>query len=196
MSFMDSQVFGMAIMPALIFVSRITDVSIGTMRIIYVAKGMRLIAAVCGFFEVMIWLLAITQIMRQLNNVTMYLAYAGGFATGNYLGIILEEKLAVGMVAIRILTMEDARKLIDELRGMHYGVTVMAARGISGRVRLVYSIVRRKDVKDVLGIVRRMNPRAFFTITDVRTAGEGTFPVPRAKPVRSATGLRSVRKWK
>lgn len=196
MSFTDSQIFTMGVIPALIFLSRITDVTIGTMRIIYVARGMRLIAAICGFFEVMIWLVAITQIMRELNNVVMYLAYAGGFATGNYVGIRLEEKLAVGMVAVRIITIEDATKLINELRGKHYGVTVMAARGLSGRVRLVFSIVKRKDLKDVVGIVKAFNPKAFFSVEDIRAVSEGTFPVHMIKPLRRIAGIRGMGKSK
>jgi uncharacterized protein YebE (UPF0316 family) len=196
MSFMDSQIFTMAIVPALIFFSRITDVTIGTMRIIYVARGMRLIAAICGFFEVMIWLVAITQIMKELNNIIMYLAYAGGFATGNYVGILLEEKLAVGMVAVRIITIEDATKLINELRSKRYGVTVMAARGLSGRVRLVFSIVKRKDLKDVVNMVKAFNPKAFFSIEDIRAVSEGTFPAHLLKPTRHLAGIRGIGKWK
>jgi uncharacterized protein YebE (UPF0316 family) len=97
------------------------------MRIIYVSKGMKAIAALCGFFEVLIWLGAITQIMQSLNNYAMYIAYAGGFAAGNYVGILIESRLAVGIVAIRIITMNDATKLIENLRDRHFGVTTIAA---------------------------------------------------------------------
>ena len=92
MLFPDSEMFRLAVLPALVFFARIVDVSIGTMRIIYVSRGLKVVASVCGFFEVLIWLMAITQIMQALNNVIMYITYAGGFAAGNYVGILIESK--------------------------------------------------------------------------------------------------------
>ncbi len=97
--FFGSDWFNYLVLPAAIFLARICDVTIGTLRIIFVSKGNKLIAPVLGFFEVLIWIIAITRIIENLNNPFCYVAYAAGFATGNYIGLRVEEKLAVGIVS-------------------------------------------------------------------------------------------------
>lgn len=196
MFFPDSELFRLVVLPALVFVARIVDVSIGTMRIIYISRGIKAVASLCGFFEVLIWLVAITQIMQALNNWIMYAAYAAGFAAGNYVGILIEAKLAVGLVAVRVITTEDASALIAHLRERRYGVTTMAARGVSGKVRLIFTIVKRRDAKTVLEGVRQFNPRAFVSIEDVRMVSEGTFPVPGLGSSRRLARIGSVRNQK
>ena len=96
-SLFDGDTFTYVILPLLIFLARIADVSIGTIRIVMVAKGQKMIAPILGFFEVLIWLLAISKIMQNLDNWVCYVAYGAGFATGNYIGMIIEEKLAMGI---------------------------------------------------------------------------------------------------
>ena len=93
--FFNSQVFAFVVVPILIFAARALDVSIGSVRVIFLARGRR-VAAILGFFEVLIWLVVITQIMQNLSNPVTYIAYAAGFATGTYVGILLEGKLALG----------------------------------------------------------------------------------------------------
>jgi uncharacterized protein YebE (UPF0316 family) len=159
----------------LIFGLRIIDVSIGTIRIIYVSKGMSFYSAACGFFEVLIWLIAITQIMQNMTNVIMYIAYAGGFATGNIVGIFIESKLAVGYVALRIITEKDATSLVNYLRANDYGVTVVGASGLTGRVRIVFTIIRRKNLSEVIDVVKQYNPASFFSIEDVRSVSSKKF---------------------
>ena len=105
-SFFDSDLFSYVLMPLLIFLARICDVSIGTMRIIFVSKGKRNIAPILGFFEVLIWITAISKIMQNLDNYVNYIAYAAGFATGNFVGMIIEEKLAMGIQMIRVFAHE------------------------------------------------------------------------------------------
>jgi len=111
----ESQAFITYGIPLLICLARITDVSIGTMRIIFVAKGLKYLAPILGFFEISIWLLAITQVMANLNSPLNFLAYALGFSLGNYLGMYIENRLAIGMVVIRIITKRDANQLINVL---------------------------------------------------------------------------------
>ena len=173
--FQTSAIFSWVILPLLIFSLRLIDVTIGTLRIIYVSKGMKFYSAVCGFFEVLIWLIAITQIMQNLSNFMMYIAYAGGFATGNIVGIYIESKLAIGYAALRIITQKDATSLVNHLRLKEYGVTVVGARGVSGRVRIVFTIVKRKDLKELIEIVKQYNPKAFFSLEDIRAVSSGTF---------------------
>ncbi len=176
MSFLDSAFFGWVIVPLLIFGARIIDVSLGTVRIIYISRGMKVLSPIFGFFEIMIWLLAIGQIMQNLTNIVYYFAYALGFSAGNFVGIIIEERLAMGRVVIRIITQIDATVLVEKLRKSGYGVTVANAEGSTGPVRLIFTIVERKEMEKVITLVKQFNPKAFFSVEDVRTAREGIFP--------------------
>ena len=175
----DSDLFKWVILPLLIVLSRIVDVTLGTIRIIYISRGMKYLAPLFGFFEILIWLLAIGQIMQNLTNPLYYIAYAVGFTLGNFVGILVEERLAIGSAVIRIITQKDSDSLIDRLRAEGYGVTVLNAIGSTGLVKVIFTIVKRKDLKEVIGHVRTFNPRAFFSVEDVRTASEGIFPPAR-----------------
>jgi len=179
-TYFDTAFFSWVILPILIILARIIDVSIGTLRIIFVARGMRYIAPILGFFEVFIWLLAIGQIMRHLDNFVCYIAYGVGFALGNYLGILIEERLAVGVVLVRIITQKDASLLIQTLRQDGYGVTSVEAEGANGRVHIVFTIIQRTFLQQVVAIIQKFNPTAFFTIEDVKSVREGVFPRPRS----------------
>jgi len=156
----------------LIFFARVADVTLQTMRIIFVTRGVRLLAAVCGFFEVLIWLIAITQVMQNLSSWITYVAYASGFAAGNIVGISLEQMLSVGNLMVRVITHKDATRLERFLRARHFGVTATDARGAMGSVKIIFTIVRRKDLRRVLRIIKRFNPQAFYTIEDVRLAAD------------------------
>ena len=115
-AFIESWVFAWCVVPLLIFFARIMDVSIGTLRVIFVAKGYRVYAPILGFFEVIIWLLAIRQIMNHIDNPMCYLAYGLGFGVGNYIGIRLDERLSLGTVLVRIVPKFDTTDLIAGLR--------------------------------------------------------------------------------
>ncbi|MBU3948741.1 MAG: DUF2179 domain-containing protein [Proteobacteria bacterium] len=172
--FHNAEFISWVVLPALVFFARVIDVSIGTLRIIYVSKGIKLLAALCGFFEVLVWLVAITQIMQNLSNWLIYVTYAAGFSSGNIIGIFLEEKLAVGYVALRIIAQKDATELVEHIREKNYGVTVVGASGLSGRVRLVFSIVKRKDIPELVKIIKKYNPKAFYSTEDVKMISNGT----------------------
>lgn len=171
-SLYHSSTFTFIILPILIFCSRIVDVSIGTMRVIFITKGYRWLAPLCGFFEVLIWLIAMTQIMKNLSNAFCYIAYAGGFATGNFVGMFIERKMALGVVLIRVITRNDAAALVEHLKSRNYGVTSVDAEGLFGKVKILFTIIRRAEVNTVIGIIQRFNPQAFYTIEDVRQVSE------------------------
>ncbi|OGP89645.1 MAG: hypothetical protein A2031_09325 [Deltaproteobacteria bacterium RBG_19FT_COMBO_43_11] len=173
--FYDSEVFKLIIIPLLIFLARICDVTLDTARIIYVSRGMKFLAPIIGFFEVLIWLVSITQIMHNLTNFVYYIAYAGGFAMGNYIGIYIEERMAIGTVVIRIITQKNASELVEFLKCDGYGVTHIDAQGSLGPVKVVYTIIKRRDANRVIDIIRKFNPMAFFTIGDIRSVREGVF---------------------
>lgn len=174
-SIFNSDFFSYAIMPLLIFCARICDVSIGTMRIIFVSKGNRKVAPILGFFEVLIWIIAISKIMQNLDNYINYVAYAAGFATGNFVGMIIEEKLAMGIMMIRVFINENGMDLVKTLNDNGFGATTIEAHGAKEKVHLVYSIVHRNELEKVLDVINEFNPRAFFTIEDVKSVNEGIF---------------------
>ncbi|PLW96780.1 MAG: hypothetical protein C0593_10455 [Marinilabiliales bacterium] len=172
-TFMTSPWFTWVILPLLIFFSRILDVSVGTMRLIFVSKGNKNIAPILGFFEVIIWLIAISQIMQHLNNVMCYIAYGGGFAAGNYIGIYLEERMKIGTVIMRIFPKKDTTALAFTLRENGFGVTTVNIQGKGGKNQMLFSVMDRKSIPEVLEIVNHHNPNAFYTIEDIRGVKEG-----------------------
>jgi len=176
----ESSTFVFIILPLLVFLARVVDVSIGTLRIIFVAKGLKHLAALLGFFESLIWLVAVTQVMQNLNSWQTYVAFALGFSVGNYAGVVLEEKIALGNLLIRIITQREADKLVDVLRKAGYGVTSVDARGETGPVKLIFSITKRKNLEKIISIIKRYNPKAFYTIEDMRYVNK-TYPLPMSK---------------
>jgi uncharacterized protein YebE (UPF0316 family) len=196
-SFLNSDLFSYAIMPFLIFLARICDVSIGTMRIIFVSKGNRNVAPVLGFFEVLIWIIAISKIMQNLDNYVNYVAYAAGFATGNFVGMIIEEKLAMGIQMIRVFTSEKGMDLVKILNDNGFGATTIEAHGAKEKIYLVYSIVHRNELEKVLEVINAFNSKAFFTIEDVKAVNEGIFnPRKQYQIFPFANILREWRKGK
>jgi len=175
----NSGVYTWIILPFLIFVARITDVSLGTVRVIFVSRGLKYLAPLVGFFEVLIWLLAIGQIMKNLSNPLCYIAYAAGFGMGNYVGIRIAEKLSLGVVLIRVVTKKDASPLVECLKAENYGVTSVDGHGTSGQVKVVFTIVPRREVPSVVDLIRKFNPQAFYSIEDVGFVEKGIFPLRR-----------------
>jgi uncharacterized protein YebE (UPF0316 family) len=168
------------VVPLLIMLARICDVTIGTFRIILVSRGERLYASLAGFVEVFIWVVAVSQVLTNFGGLINYIAYAAGFAMGNYIGITLEKRLAMGMVAMRVITNKPADELIEHLKQEYHGVTSISARGMSGEVRLVLAVVKRKDIPYFLKIVKNFNPKAYVSVEDVRLLSESHLP-PRTK---------------
>lgn len=173
------QVFMWIILPLLIFFARVIDVSLGTLRVIFISKGLKYIAPLVGFFEVIIWLIAIGQVMANMTNIYSYIAYGGGFAAGTFLGMAVEERLSLGTVIIRVITKRDATELISHLRAEGYGITIMDAEGSTGRVRILFMIIKRQDLPSVVETITRFNPHAFYSVEDIRSVTEGVFPGKR-----------------
>ncbi|OFX81895.1 MAG: hypothetical protein A2X12_11180 [Bacteroidetes bacterium GWE2_29_8] len=174
MELYNSDLFAWVILPLLIFFSRICDVSIGTIRVIFVAKGFKLLAPLLGFFEVIIWLIAVSQIMQHLDNIMSYIAYGGGFAAGNYIGIILEEKISIGNVVMRIIPKKNTDALIKTLREHGYGLTLVDAEGAMGtKFKMIFMVIQRQSVNDVIVTINSHNPNAFYSIEDVKAVSDG-----------------------
>lgn len=163
-------IFSYVVLPLLIFFARIADVSLGTIRIIFISKGFKLLSFIVGFFEVLIWLLAINQIWSDFSNPWLLLAYAAGFATGNYVGIYLDEKISIGNSMIRIIVIKNSKKLVNELKKNGYQLTVIDGHSAdqNTEVKMILVVVKRKELKNVLKILKKINPNSFFTIEDIR----------------------------
>lgn len=181
----DSDFFTWIILPLLIFLSRIADQSIGSMRLIFLSKGYKFIAPMLGFFEVIIWLIAVSQIMKHLDNVMCYIAYGAGFAMGNFIGMTLEERISIGTVLVRIIPNLNTAELIEALRLHNFGLTTIDANGSRGEVKIFISIINRKDLKEYISIINKINPNAFYTIEEVKTINQG---IVRNNPRNSILG--------
>jgi len=176
MEFTDTTLFNTIIIPLMICLARITDVSIGTIKIIFIAKGYRYIAPFLAFLEILIWLLAIGQVMKNLDNIPNIIGYAVGFSVGNFVGMVIENRIALGNVVIRIITKNGDEYLISQLRKTEYGVTVSKAEGAIGPVNIIFMVIKRTDLNKIVAIINEYNPTAFYSIEDVRYVSEGVFP--------------------
>ena len=169
------------VLPLLVFVAEMTVITVGTVRIIAVARGWKYLAPVLGFFEVSIWLFAIGQIMSNLSDLSLSLAYAGGFTMGNYLGVLIDEKLALGSLVVRVITPRDPTALTDGLRRLGYGATRVDGRGATGPVQVVLTVIRRRDLDRVLTVVKGFDPNVFYSVEDLQTAAAGITPLQRSR---------------
>jgi uncharacterized protein YebE (UPF0316 family) len=176
----SAELFAWVLLPLLIFFFRICDVSLGTIRVIFISKGLKYIAPVIGFFEVIIWLVAIGQVMNNITNVASYIAYGGGFAAGTFIGMKVEEKISLGTVVVRVITPEDPAELIGYLRQRSFGVTIAEGEGSKGKVRIILSVIKRQNLDEVTRGIRQHLPRAFYSVEEVRSVAEGVFPEKRS----------------
>jgi len=196
-SLVTPEVFAYVILPIMIFCARICDVTMGTIRVIFISKGIRYLAPLIGFFEVIIWLLAIGQVMNNLTNIISYIAYGAGFATGTFIGMYIEEKISLGLTSVRIITKEDPMELMQYLRSHDYGVTSVDGEGGSGRVKMIFTIIRRQDLGHVVSIIKEFHPNAFYSVEEVKSVAEGVFPDKPSRGVFSwMDSLRFYRKGK
>jgi len=175
----DSPLVVWVLLPLGIFLARTVDMSLSTMRIVFIAQGRRKLAPLVGFFESLIWLVVVGQAIKHLDNPLCVLAYAGGFAFGNLAGLTIEGRLAMGRRLVRIILPAEDQALVDELRAEGQGVTVLDGHGVSGPVQLLFLIVRRRDVDKVLATVERMRPSAFVSIEDIRQSHQGSYFAPQ-----------------
>lgn len=172
----SDQIYAWIILPVLIFLARVVDVTLGTIRIIFTSRGKRNLAPLLGFVEVLIWIVVIGQLVRNLESVTSYLGYAAGFAVGNFVGMYIEDHLALGTLIVRVIVPSGGDELMRRLHDAGYGVTGVNGEGANGPVKLVYTIVKRKHLKEVVRLIHATHPRAFLSVEDVRSTEEGIFP--------------------
>ncbi|MCS7045538.1 MAG: DUF2179 domain-containing protein [Gemmataceae bacterium] len=166
-----------------IFMAEMCVVTLGTLRIIFVSRGRTVLAPVLGFFEVTTWLFAITQVMQNLSQLECFMAFALGFAAGNFLGMLIERKLAMGEVLVRIITHHSDGELTRQLREANYGFTCVSGEGATGPVRIIMTVVKRRQLHDLLRLIESSHPKVFYAVDELQAASKGIFPLskPRGK---------------
>jgi uncharacterized protein YebE (UPF0316 family) len=157
----------------IIFCLRVGDMSLDTIRVLFMVRGKKLLVWVLGFFQALIFVVAISSVLTQLNNILNIIGYATGFATGNIVGMMIENRLAIGHVLVNIISSNRGSYIAERLRASGYAVTEIAGRGMNGTVFELHASVLRKDVSQVETIVLESDPQAFVTAEDVRPVRRG-----------------------
>lgn len=168
----DSNIFQFVVLPALIFIARVIDVSINTVRIIFMLQSKKWLSTVLGFFESLIWLLAISQIFQNLTSWPTYLAYSGGFATGIFVGMVIEEKLAIGRVVVRIITSIKAKELEAYLEANDYRFSSVPTIANGGPASIIFTVMKRERLPKVIEVIKGFNPNAFYTVEGVKRVSD------------------------
>ena len=186
--------FSFVLLPVMIFFARILDVSINTVRIIYVLGGRKFTSTLLGFFESFIWLMAIRQIFEHLDNWICYVAYPAGFAAGIFVGMIIEEKIAYGKVIVRIITRKDVNSLLQYLNRQYFRYTYVKAEGPDGHENLVFTVLQREKLEELLATLKDILPTAFYTVEKVNRAAESGAVVEQTTRWSIASWFSSVKK--
>ena len=157
----------------LIFALRVTDMTLDTLRVLFVMRGRKLIAWILGFFQALVFVIAITTVLRDLSNPLNIIGYAAGFATGVVLGMAIEQRLAIGHVNLRVISPSRGTGIAEKLRNEGYAVTEVPARGKDGMVTMLNCSVLRKETTSIRAMVNEVDPDAFITSEDIRPIRRG-----------------------
>lgn len=170
---LDWLVIPVYLMPLLIFTLRVADMALDTLRVLFVIRGRKPLAWLLGFFQSALWVVAITSVLSNLDNLWNVIGYAGGFATGNVVGMTIEERLAIGFGHMRIISSRRGTAIAEAIRRAGYAATEIAGRGKDGTVAVINCSVRRRDVQDLKNQVYAIDPEAFLTIEEIRPLHRG-----------------------
>lgn len=160
-------------LPLVIFFLRVTDMSLDTMRVLYVVRGNRPLAWILGFFQSAIWVVAVTTVLGNLDNLWNIVAYASGFATGNVVGMMIESRLAIGHGNLRIISPNRGIAIANAIRAAGYAATELSGRGKDGTVSVISTSVRRRDIDRVRKEVLTADPASFVTVGEMRPLHRG-----------------------
>jgi uncharacterized protein YebE (UPF0316 family) len=160
--------------PIVIFLLRIVDVTLDTMRVLFMVRGRRLPAGILGFLMALVWIIAVGNAMKHLDSVWHILGYAAGYGTGTMVGITIENAVAFGLVQLRIVSKHGGVEIAEALRERGYGVTEFSGFGRDSAVEIVQSVVQRAHLDDALDIVDRFDDTAFVTVEDPQVLRGGS----------------------
>lgn len=191
---LDLDLFAYVVLPLLIFLARVAEVSVNTIRIIYMLGGRRMTATLLGFFEALIWLIAIRQIFQHHDNWATYIAYPGGFAAGIFVGMILEERIAYGNVIVRIITNHETKGIAKFLETQKFRFTTLKAEGPHSPETLLFVVLAREQLDFLIATLRQTLPDAFFTIENVRGTNEKGVAHEEKGRLKLFTWLRGIMK--
>ena len=177
----------------LIFLLRIVDVSLDTMRVIFAIRGRRDLAAILGFCMAMVWIFAVGNAVKHVDSVLHILGYAGGYAAGTFVGITIERLVAYGIAMVRIISAHGGVEIAQALRDRGYGVTEIAGYGREGRVEVLFAAVQRSHLDDVMEIVNTWDDAAFVTVEEPKDMRGGRLRT-REWPVLTSGTLFSWRR--
>lgn len=152
---------------------RVTDMSLDTLRVLFVIRGRKPLAWIMGFFQSALWVVAITSVLSNLDNLWNVIGYAGGFATGNVVGMMIEERLAIGHGQLRIISSRRGNAIVEAIRDAGYAATEIPGRGKDGTVSVISCSVKRRDIDNVQRGVYEIDPEAFITVEDIRPLHRG-----------------------
>lgn len=159
----------------LIFFARVADMSMATVRTLFLVRGRPWEAGIIGFFEALLYIIALNQVFQNLSSVGSFFFYAAGFACGNILGAFLEDKIAVGYIIAQIIPKEYPARIVDKLREAGFGATVWDAEGIEGRHQVVNVVIKRRDRDKMFSLINQMDDPPFVSISDARGKRGGIF---------------------
>ena len=165
-------------MPILIVIMRILDVSLSTVRVVTINKGLKGLSAIIGFFEITVWLFVMQKVLSDMNNPVWFIAYATGFALGTYIGLFISEKLSLGKVLVRVITKAEASDLIEELKKNNFRLTAAKTENEVSSGQLILSVIESKRLPKYIELVKKYNSRAFYSVEEVKKASEEFFPTP------------------
>ncbi|MCB0748006.1 MAG: DUF2179 domain-containing protein [Ignavibacteriae bacterium] len=148
----------------LIALLRICDVSLGTIRTIFVVQSKKYHAALAGFFEVLIWIYAMSYIVDRMDNTLNLLGYATGFSLGTILGVTIEQKLGLGHLQVNLISREKSLNIAEALRASNHGVTLLPGSGANGEVSILFTIINKKNLNKIKNLVHKIDPEVFINI--------------------------------
>ncbi len=165
----------------LIFIARVADMSMATVRTLFLVRGRPWEAGGIGFFEALIYIVALNQVFQNLNSVWSFFFYAAGFACGNVLGAFLEDKIALGYIIAQVIPKEYPTQVVDKLREAGFGVTVWEGDGIEGKHQVVNVVIKRRDRDNLLSLVNKYVENPFISLSEARGRRGGVFGRGKAK---------------
>jgi uncharacterized protein YebE (UPF0316 family) len=157
----------------LVFVARVVNVSMATVRSLLSIRGQKRLATIISFFESLIFILAISRVLQSPSNVWNVLGYSSGFAVGTWVGLKIEERLALGYAAMQVITQTAGDEVSDALRQAGHGVTELLGEGLHGKVYVINTVVNRRDIPSVMELVSAVDETAFVTVDDASRVYRG-----------------------
>jgi len=165
----------------LIFIARVADMTLATLRTLFLVRERSWMAGAIGFGEALIYIVALNLVFRHLNSAWSFFFYAGGFACGNVLGSLIEQKLAIGYLVVQVVPRQDANFLAEKLRDAGFGVTVWEAEGLEGKHQVLNVVIRRKDRDRIFSVVKGLDEKAFISVSEARSKEGGVFGLSQSK---------------